>query len=149
MRTSTVPKRWWALAALLLLVGCRDVRVKVYAQGTTTVPGENQIAILRDENQLASVGIKANVQFRGEFAVALLMGPHRRTGYHQVIENISASEAGIRVVAFEEAPPDGGEPSRDYRSYTLWIVPNSAYRRGLEVDVVTPSNEPVAQTVLP
>ena len=32
-------KRWWALAALLLLVGCREVRVKTLSTGTTTVLG--------------------------------------------------------------------------------------------------------------
>jgi hypothetical protein len=150
VRTSTVGwSRWWALGALLLLVGCREVRVKTYAHGTTTVPGGNQIAVVRDADQLGSLGIKANLRFRGEFGVALLMGPYHRTGYRQVIESISASDGGVRVVAFEEAPADGGEPSRDYRTYTLWIVPNAAYRRGVPVEVVTPSNEPVAKTVLP
>lgn len=150
VRTSTVRRnRWWALVALLLLVGCREVRVKTYATGTTTVPGGNQITVVRNPNQLGSLGIRASVRFRGEFGVVLLMGPYHRTGYRQIIENISASDSGVRVVAFAEPPADGGEPSRDYRTYTLWIVPNAAYQRGLPVQVVTPSNEPVAQTVLP
>jgi hypothetical protein len=144
-----VRNRWWALVALLLLVGCREVRVKTYATGTSTVPGGNQITVVRDASQLESLGIKASVRFRGEFGVVLLMGPYHRTGYKQVIESISATDGGVRVVAFEEPPADGGEPSRDYRTYTLWIVPNAAYQRGLPVQVVTPSNEPVAQTVLP
>jgi hypothetical protein len=55
----------------------------------------------------------------------------------------------VRVVAFEQEPADGGEPSAPYRTYTLWIVPNSVYRRGIRVEVVTPSNEPIASTYLP
>ena len=50
---------------------------------------------------------------------------------------------------FEEPPANGGEPSDKYRTYTLWIVPNSVYRRGIKVQVVTPSDAPVASTVLP
>jgi hypothetical protein len=141
--------RWWALAAVLVLSGCREVRVKTYAQGTVTVPGGNQIVIVRDSGGLEALGIHAEVRFRGEFGVVLLMGPHKRTGYRQVIESIRASDERVRVVAFEEDPADGGEPSRDYRTYTLWIVPNAVYRRGLHVDVVTPSNDPVASTELP
>lgn len=141
--------RWWALAAVLVLSGCREVRVKTYAQGTTTAAGGNQILVVRDTGGLDALGIHAAVRFRGEFGVVLLMGPHKRTGYRQVIESIRASDQRLRVVAFEEDPADGGEPSRDYRTYTLWIVPNSVYRRGLHVDVVTPSNDPVATTELP
>jgi hypothetical protein len=142
-------KRWWALAALLLLAGCREVRVKTYAMGTTTVLGSNQIAVVRDANTLASFGIKAPVRFKGEFGVVLLMGPHDRSGYHQIIESIRASDQRVRVVAFEQAPGDGGEPSEDYRTYTLWIIPNSVYRKGIHVEVVTPSDEPIAETELP
>lgn len=141
--------RWWVLGAVLVLSGCREVRVKTYAQGTTTVAGGNQIVVVRDTGGLDALGIHAPVRFRGEFGVVLLMGPHKRTGFRQVIESIRASDQRLRVVAFEEDPADGGEPSRDYRTYTLWIVPNSVYRRGLHVDVVTPSNDPVATTELP
>lgn len=142
-------KRWWALAALLLLVGCREVRVKTFAQGTTTVPGGNQILVVRNENDLSKLGIHAPVHFRGEFGVILLMGPHARTGYKQIVESIRANDQRVRVVAFEQEPADAGEPSASYRTYTLWIVPNSVYRRGLRVDVVTPSDEPIATTFLP
>jgi hypothetical protein len=142
-------KRWWALVALLLLVGCREVRVKTFSQGTTTASGGDQIVIVRDQAQLDRLGIKAPVHFRGEFGVVLLMGPHVRTGYRQIVESIRANDERVRVVAFEESPPDGGEPSPDYRTYTLWIIPNSVYRRGIHVDVVTPSNEPIAATELP
>ncbi|MBV8118141.1 MAG: hypothetical protein JOY69_06160 [Candidatus Eremiobacteraeota bacterium] len=143
-------KRWWALAAaLLLLVGCREVRVKTLAQGTTTAPGGNQILIVRDPADLAKLGIHAPVHFRGEFGVILLMGPHARTGYKQIVESIRANDQRVRVVAFEQDPPNGGEPSPSYRTYTLWIVPNSVYRRGVRVDVVTPSDEPIATTFLP
>ncbi len=142
-------KRWWLLAALLVLTSCREVRVKTYAQGTSTVLGSNQIAVVRDPASLERLGIKADVRFRGEFGVVLLMGPHDRTGYKQIVESIRASDRRVRVVAFEQAPADGGEPSRPYRTYTLWIVPNSVYRSGIHVEVVTPSDEPVADTVLP
>ena len=142
-------KRFWALVALLALAGCREVRVKTYATGTTPVLGGNQIVVVRDPAALASLGIKGAVRFRGEFGVALLMGPHNRSGYKQVIESIRASDERVRVVAFEQSPGDGGEPSPDYRTYTLWIVPNSVYRSGTHVDVVSPSNEPITQTTLP
>lgn len=142
-------KRWWALAALVLLVGCREVRVKTLAQGTTTAPGGNQILVVRDPVDLAKLGIHAPVHFRGEFGVILMMGPHVRTGYKQIIESIRANDQRVRVVAFEQDPADGGEPSTSYRTYTLWIVPNRVYRRGVRVDVVTPSDEPIATTFLP
>ncbi|MBV8725807.1 MAG: hypothetical protein JO350_10795 [Candidatus Eremiobacteraeota bacterium] len=95
------------------------------------------------------MGIHAPVHFKGEFGVVLIMGPHQRTGYKQIIESIRANLQRVRIVAFEEAPADGGEPSPPYRTYTLWIVPNSVYRRGIRVEVVTPSNESIASTFLP
>lgn len=143
-------KRLWVLAALLVLAGCRDVRIQTLKQGTTTVLGAgNEIVVLRDQPTLDRLGIHAPVRFRNEFGVVLLMGPHSRTGYKQVIESIHADPTRVRVVAFEEAPADGGEPSRGYRTYTLWIVPNAVYRRGVRVEVVTPSDTPVARTALP
>ena len=146
-------KRWWALAGLglglLVLAGCREVRVKTLAVGTTTVLGGNQITIVRDAVALGKLGIHAPVHYKGEFGVVLLMGPHERTGYKQIVESIGANVVRVRVVAFEQAPADGGEPSPQYRTYTLWIVPNSVYRRGVRVEVVTPSNEPIASTYLP
>ncbi len=74
-------------------------------------------------NALGKLGIQAPVHFKGEFGVILLMGPHDRTGYKQIVESIRANDR-VRVVAFEQAPADGGEPSPAYRTYTLWIVPN-------------------------
>jgi hypothetical protein len=142
-------KRWWAVLGLLLLVGCREVRVQTLSQGTTTVLGGDQILIVRNPEDLAKVGIHAPVHFKGEFGVILLMGPHERSGYKQIIESIRANDQRVRVVAFEQDPADGGEPSPTYRTYTLWIVPNSVYRRGVQVDVVTPSAAPVATTFLP
>lgn len=142
-------KRWWALMAVLLLAGCREVRVKTYATGTTPVMGGNQIVVVRDEPSLERLGIKAPVRFKGEFGVVLLLGPHDRTGYRQIIESIRANDERVRVVGFESAPGDGGEPTAEYRTYTLWIIPNSVYRRGIRVEVVTPGDEPVAQTELP
>lgn len=137
------------LASLLTLVGCREVRVKTYAQGTTTALGGNAVVVVRSHNQLESVRIRAgSVHFNREFGVVLLMGPHREVGWHQVIESIRANTSRVRVVAFEQAPVDGAEPSREYRTYTLWIVPNSVYRRGSRIEVVTPSGDPIAATVL-
>ena len=142
-------KRWLALMALLLLTGCREVRVKTYATGTTPVLGGNQIVVVRDQPSLEHLGIKAPVRFKGEFGVVLLLGPHDRTGYRQIVESIRANDQRVRVVAFEVAPGDGGEPAAEYRTYTLWIIPNSVYRRRIRVEVVTPGDEPVAQTELP
>lgn len=142
-------KRFWALVALLALAGCREVRVKTYATGTTPVLGGNQIVVVRDTASLERLGIKGAVRFKGEFGVVLLMGPHNRSGYKQVIESIRANDERVRVVAFEQSPGDGGEPASDYRTYTLWIVPNSVYRSGIHVDVVTPGDEQITQTSLP
>ena len=142
-------KRLWPLVGLLLLVGCRDVRVQTLKTGTTAVLGGNEIAIVRDTPSLERLGIHAPVRYRNEFAVVLLMGPHDRTGYKQIIESIRANPGGVRVVAFEQAPARGGEPSDRYRTFTLWIVPNSVYRRGIRVEVVTPGDDPVASTTLP
>ncbi|MGH7728560.1 MAG: hypothetical protein ACREM2_07215 [Vulcanimicrobiaceae bacterium] len=136
------------LAVAVLLSGCREVRVKSYAQGTTIDLGGNQVAIVRDRRALEEFGIEKPVRFRHEFGVLLLMGPHRSTGWSQVIESIRANPDRVRIVAFERAPADGGDPSTPYRTYTLWIVPNSVYRAGSVVDVVTPDDVEVARAVL-
>jgi len=142
-------KRIAALVAFaFLLVGCREVRVKTYRQGTTTMPGRNQIAIVRNRHDLEEFGIKAPVRFNHEFGVLLLMGPHTESGWHQTIESIRANNERVRIVAFERAPADGGEPDENYRTYTLWVVPNSVYRSRSILDVVTPEGEAVASTVL-
>jgi hypothetical protein len=150
MRKDGHVKRWWLLCVLLVLSGCREVRVQTLSGGTTTrVDGRNELAVVRDPNALAKLGVKAPIHFKGEFGVILLMGPHQRTGYRQVIESIRANDYRVRIVAFEQPPADGGEPTGDYRTYTLWIIPNSVYRPGIHVDAVTPSDDPIAQTVLP
>ena len=131
------------------MAGCREVRVQTLRQGTTTVAGSNEISVVRDSPSLERLGIRAPVRYRNEFGVVLLMGPHDRSGYKQIIESIRANPDGVRVVAFEQAPADGGEPSDRYRTFTLWIVPNAVYRRGIKVEVVTPGNTPVAATTLP
>jgi hypothetical protein len=142
-------RRLVALGALvLLLTGCREVRVKTYAQGTTTTLGGNQIAVVRNRRDLEGFGITKPVRFNHEFGVLLLMGPHSETGWHQTIESIRANTDRVRIVAFERGPADGGEPAEAYRTYTLWIVPNSVYRPGSSLDVVTPEGEPVATTTL-
>jgi hypothetical protein len=115
---------------LLLLTGCREVRVKTYAQGKTMTPGGNQIVVLRDARNLEAYGIRAHVRFNHEFGVLLLLGPHAETGWYQTIESIRANTERVRIVAFERGPGDGGEPSPSYRTFTLWIVPNSVYRQG-------------------
>lgn len=146
-------KRWLTLAGLavgvIMLASCREVRVNTLGQGTTNVLGGNQILIVRDTESLNKLGIHAPVHFKSEFGAVLLMGPHNRTGYKQIVESIRANKQRVRIVAFEQEPADGGEPSDEYRTYTLWIVPNSVYRRGAHVEVVTPSDEPIADTVLP
>jgi hypothetical protein len=143
-------RRLTALCALvLLLVGCREVRVKAYRQGTSAVTaGGNQIAVVRNLHDLESYGVRAPVRFNHEFGVLLLMGPHRETGWHQEIESIRANAERIRIVAFERGPADGGDVSEPYRSYTLWIVPNAVYRIGSVLDVVTPEGDPIATTTL-
>lgn len=134
--------------ALLALTGCREVRVNQVRSGATPVLGPNQVVIVRDRRVLDGLGISAEVNFKREFAVVLLMGPHRESGWTQLVESIRANADRVRVVAFERAPFDGGEPVPPYRTYTIWIVPNIAYRPGSNVDVVTPSGEPIAATVL-
>lgn len=124
--------------------------MQTLSQGATSVlNGGNEIVVVRNAASLERLGIHAPVRYRSEFGVVLLMGPHRRSGYRQIIESIRANPDGVRVVAFEEPPASGGEPSGMYRTYTLWIVPNSVYRRGIKVVVVTPSDAPVASTTLP
>jgi hypothetical protein len=94
------PPRLWPLLALVLLVGCRDVRVQTLAQGTTTVlDGGNQIVVVRDSASLERLGIRAPVRFRSEFGVVLLMGPHDRSGYRQIIESIRAPSKKRRQAA--------------------------------------------------
>jgi hypothetical protein len=137
-----------ALVFILALTGCREVRVNTIQQGTTTVLGPNQIVILRDARVLKELEIKAPVNFVKEFGVLLLMGPHKETGWEQLIESIRANVDRARIVAFEKRGLAGGEPAPEYRTYTLFIVPNSVYRRGSRVDAVTPSGELITSTTL-
>ena len=137
-----------AILALLVLVGCREVRVKTYATGTSQAPGGNAIDVVRDRAGLEALGIKAPIRFNHEFGVVLMMGPHHEVGWRQVIESIRANTSRVRIVAFEVAPVAGADPAPAYRTFTLWIVPISVYRRGSHIDVVTPSDEPIASTFL-
>jgi hypothetical protein len=136
------------LVAMVALAGCREVRVNQIRTGTTAAAGTTQVAVVRDKRSLENLGISAAVDFRKEFAVILLMGPHKETGYAQIIESIRANADRVRIVAFERAPIDGGEPTGAYRTFTMWYVPNIAYRPGSHVDVVTPSGEPITATTL-
>ena len=136
------------LVAFVALVGCREVRVNQVRTGTTAVAGPTQVVVVRDKHSLDVLGIAAEVNFRKEFAVVLLMGPHRETGFAQIIESIRANADRVRIVAFERAPIDGGEPSAAYRTYTMWFVPNIAYQPGSHVDVVTPSGDAITATTL-
>jgi hypothetical protein len=136
------------LVALVALAGCREVRVNQVRTGITTVTGPNQVLVMRDRKETDALGLPAVADFRHEFVVVLLMGPHRETGYVQLIESIRANADRVRIVAFERAPLDGGEPAAPYRTYTMWLVPNIAYRPGSNVDVVTPSGESIASTTL-
>jgi hypothetical protein len=138
-----------ALMMAVVLAGCREVRVNQRRTGTTPVTGAREVAIVRDRRALDSLGVAVQVDFRHEFAVVLLMGPHKETGWTQIIESIRANTDRIRVVAFERAPLDGGEPAaKEYRTYTIWIVPNAVYRAGARVEVVSPSGEAIAATTL-
>jgi hypothetical protein len=136
------------LVAMVALAGCREVRVNQVRTGTTAAVGPTQVVVVRDKHGLDSLGLSAEVNFRKEFAVILLMGPHRESGYVQITEDIRANADRVRIVAFEKAPIDGGEPVAAYRTYTMWYVPNIAYRPGSRVDVVTPSGEPITATTL-
>lgn len=138
-----------ALVLAVVLAGCREVRVNRIHTGTTPVLGPNDVVVVRDKRVLDALGVTASVDFRKEFAVVLLMGPHRQTGYSQIIEAIRPNSERIRIVAFEHPALDGGEPAlKEYRTYTVWIVPNVAYRQGSKVEVVSPSGEPIASTTL-
>ena len=140
------------LAALLMavvLAGCREVRVNTVRSGTTPVVGPREVVVIRDRRALESVGIALQADFRHEFVVVLLMGPHKETGWSQIVESIRANTDRVRIVAFERAPLDGGEPApREYRTYTVWIVPNAVYQPGSHIDVVSPSGEAIASTTL-
>ncbi|HYW53300.1 MAG TPA: hypothetical protein VE826_04970 [Dongiaceae bacterium] len=138
-----------ALAAAVVLAGCREVRVNQVRSGTTPVVGPREVVVVRDRRALESLGVSVPVDFRHEFAVVLLMGPHKETGWSQIVESIRANTDRVRVVAFERAPLDGGQPApKEYRTYTIWIVPNAVYRPGSRVEVVAPSGESVASTTL-
>jgi hypothetical protein len=138
-----------ALALAAVLAGCREVRVNQVRSGTTPVAGGREVLVVRDKRALDSVGVAVPVDFRHEFAVVLLMGPHKETGWGQIIESIRANTDRVRIVAFERAPLDGGEPAaKEYRTYTIWTVPNQVYRAGTRVEVVSPSGEPIAATTL-
>ena len=64
-------RRLAALGALLLLLaGCREVRVKAYAQGTTTALGPVALAVVRTRHDLETLGLRAPVRFNHEFGVA-------------------------------------------------------------------------------
>lgn len=136
------------LTAFIALAGCREVRVDQVRSGTTTVTGPTQVVVVRDRHTLDALGIPADINFRKEFAVVLLMGPHRDSGFTQIIESIRANADRVRIVAFERAPIDGGDPALPYRTYTIWYVPNIAYRPGAHVDVVTPSGEALTETTV-
>jgi hypothetical protein len=136
------------LFLVIALSGCREVRVQTFKTGTTATLGGAQIVVLRDARVLHQYGINAPVRFNKEFGVLLLMGPHRETGWTQLIESIRANSERVRIVAFERGPLGGGEPAAGYRTFTLWIVPNSVYRSGSVVDVVTPSGDLVTSTTL-
>ena len=153
MGISEVPLRglkavFFSAALVVMLTGCREVRVNRIQTGVTNVPGGNQVAVVRNRRDLEALGIHAPVKFNHEFGVILIMGPHTVTGWRQVVDSIRANEQRVRIVAFERAPADGGEPAPEYHTYTLWIVPNSVYRSGSVIEVVTPDGAAIASTSL-
>src|SRR6202022_5167222 len=102
------------LAALLMavvLAGCREVRVNQRRTGTAPVAGGREVAVVRDRRALDSLGVAVQVDFRHEFAVVLLMGPHKETGWTHILETIRANTDRIRVVAFARSQLHGGEPA--------------------------------------
>ncbi len=132
----------------LLVTGCREVRVNEYAQGTSAIIGPPQVLIVRNQRDLEAVGIRAaGVRFNHEFGLVLLMGAHRESGWRQVVESIRANTERVRIVAFERGPAEGGQATPEYRTYTLWIVPNTVYRRGSVIDVVNPAGEQITSTI--
>jgi hypothetical protein len=138
-----------ALVLAVVLAGCREVRVNQQRSGTTPSVGGRELVVARDRRTLDALGVPGPVDFRHEFAVVLLMGPHKETGWNQIVESIRANTDRVRIVAFERAALDGGEPApREYRTYTIWIVPNAAYRAGAKVEAVSPSGEAIASTTL-
>ena len=138
-----------ALMMAVVLTGCREVRVNQQKSGTTPISGGREVTVVRDKRTLESLGVAAPVDFRKEFAVLLLMGPHKETGWSQIVESIRANSDRVRIVAFERGPLDGGEPApKEYRTFTMWIVPNAVYRSGAKVEVVSPSGETIATTTL-
>jgi hypothetical protein len=92
---------------IIALTGCREVRVQTFKTGTTASVGPAQLVILRDARVLHQYGINAPVRFNKEFGVLLLMGPHRETGWTQLIESIRANSERVRIVAFERGPLGG------------------------------------------
>jgi hypothetical protein len=138
-----------ALVTAVVLAGCREVRYNTVRTGTTPVVGPREIVVARDRRTLESVGVAISADYRHEFAVVLLMGPHKETGWTQIIESIRPNTDRIRIVAFERPALDGGQPApKEYRTFTVWLVPNVAYRSGSRVDVVSPSGESIASTTL-
>jgi hypothetical protein len=138
-----------ALVLAVVLAGCREVRVNQVRSGTTAVVGGREVAVVRDHHALEALGLAAPIDFRKEFAVVLLMGPHKQTGFSQIVESIRANSDRVRIVAFERPPLDGGEAApKEYRTYTIWIVPNAVYRPGARVEVISPSGEAIASTTL-
>ena len=99
-----------ALLAAVVLTGCREVRVNQVRSGTTPVVGSREVAVVRDKRALEALGIALPADYRHEFVVVLLMGPHKETGWSQIIESIRPNTDRIRIVAFERGPLDGGEP---------------------------------------
>jgi hypothetical protein len=152
MRISEVPRGLRAIlvvaAMAVALAGCREVRVNRIQSGVTVVSGGNQVAVVRTRRDLEALGIHAPVKFNHEFGVILIMGPHTQTGWRQVVDSIRANEQRVRIVAFERSPADGGEPTPEYHTFTLWIVPNSVYRSGSVIEVVTPDGVAIASTTL-
>jgi hypothetical protein len=148
-RPTPMRRLFAALAMAVVLAGCREVRVNTVRTGTTPIVGPREIVVVRDRRTLDSLGVAVSADFRHEFAVVLLMGPHKETGWTQIVESIRPNTDRIRIVAFERAALDGGEPApKEYRTYTIWLVPNVAYRAGSRVEVVSPSGEPIAATTL-
>ena len=147
-------KRWSALAGLalglVLLVGCREIRVKTLAAGTTTVLGGNQIVIVRDAVALGKFGIHAPLHYKSEFGVVLVDGPARPHGL-QADRRVDSAPACSASGSSHSSrnPPTAANLHPSIAPTRSGSFRTSVYRRGVRVEVVTPSNEPIASTYLP
>lgn len=95
-----------ALALVLMLTGCREVRVQTIKRGLTSAPGGNQVVIVRTHRELEELGIRApEVQFIHEFGVALLWALIAKPAGAK-----SSNRSGLMRIASASSPTGGRPP---------------------------------------